>query len=124
MFAGKTPINKIYNIHHGTLQVIHNVYQKSYDELLEINKDVNIHQNHFRIFALEVFKSLMHINPEFRETYPLRGPGGHGLPPIQFLNQTRSNSFSFKHKGYCFLWVFRNYSDQKFNDFYRECYNF
>ena len=49
MFAGKTSINKICKIHHRTLQVIHNDYQKSYDELLDINKEDNIHQKHIRI---------------------------------------------------------------------------
>ena len=50
--------------------------------------------------------------------------GGQGviIPPLQFLDQRRSNSFSFKHKGH--LWVFRNYNDQKFNDFSHVCYNF
>ena len=28
--------------------------------------------------------------------------GGQGAIHVQFLNQTRSSSFSFKHKGYCF----------------------
>ena len=65
MFAGKTSINKICKIHHRTLQVNHNDYQKSYDELLDINKDVNIHQKQLRILALEVFKSISHVNPEF-----------------------------------------------------------
>ena len=69
MFAGKTSINKICKIHHRTLQVIHNDYQKSYDELLDINKDVNIHQKHLRILALEVFKSITHVNPEFMWSY-------------------------------------------------------
>ena len=52
------------------------------------------------------------------------GPRGDHGAPTSLLNQTRSNSYSFKHKAYCFLWVFRNYTDQKFNDFYRVCYNF
>ena len=69
MFAGKTSINKICKIHHRTLQVIHNDYQKSYDELLDINKDVNIHQKHLRILALEVFKSITYVNPEFMWSY-------------------------------------------------------
>ena len=69
MFAGKTSINKICKIHHRTLQVIHNDYQKSYDELLDINKDVTIHQKHLRILALEVFKSITHANPEFMWSY-------------------------------------------------------
>ena len=55
MFAGKTSINKICKIHHRTLQVIHNDYQKSYDELLDINNDVNIHQKHFTYFGFRSF---------------------------------------------------------------------
>ena len=51
MFAGKTSINKIRKIHHRTLQVIHNDYQKSFDELLDINKDV-IYTKHTYVFCL------------------------------------------------------------------------
>ena len=89
MFAGKTSINKICKIHHRTLQVIHNDYQKSYDELLDINKDVSIHQKHLRILALEVFKSITHVNPEFmwifnENTIPYNLRKGNRLllPPV------------------------------------------
>ena len=51
-------------------------------------------------------------------------PPPPSYPPLQFPNQTRSNSFSFKHQRYCFLRVFRNHMDQKFQDFYHVCYNF
>ena len=43
------------------------------------------------------------------------------LAPLEFPNQTRPKSFSFKHQGYCFLWLLRNYKDQKFPDFYSVC---
>ena len=69
MFARKTSINKICKIRHRTLQVIHNDYQKSFDELLDINNDVNIHQQHLRILALQVFKSITHFNTEFMWSY-------------------------------------------------------
>ena len=46
------------------------------------------------------------------------------VSPLQFPNQTRSNSFSFKRQGYCFLWVLRKYTDQKTHDFYSACENF
>ena len=36
---------------------------------------------------------------------------------LQFSNQTRSKTFSFKHQGYCLLQMFRNYTDQKFPNF-------
>ena len=69
MFPVKTSVKKICKTHHRTLQIIHNDYQNSYDELLDINKDVNIHQKHLRILALEVFKSITHVNPEFMWSY-------------------------------------------------------
>ena len=45
-------------------------------------------------------------------------------PQIQFPYQTRSTNFSFLHQEYCFLPMFRNYTDQKFHNIYRVCYNF
>ena len=40
------------------------------------------------------------------------------MAPTLISNQTSPNSFIFKRQGYYFLWVFRNYTDQKFHDFY------
>ena len=54
MFAGKTLINKICKIHHRTLQVVYDDFNKSYDELLELNNDLSIHQRHLRYLAIEV----------------------------------------------------------------------
>ena len=65
MFAGKTAINKICKIHRRTQQVIHNDYQKSYGQLLDINKDVIIHQKQLCTLVLEVFKSITLVNSEF-----------------------------------------------------------
>ena len=65
MLAGKTLINRICKIHHRTLQVVYNDFNKSYDELLELNKDLSIHQRRLRYLAIEVFKSIMHLNPQF-----------------------------------------------------------
>ena len=59
MFASKTAITKILKIHYRTLQVVYSVYHKSSEELLQINKDISIHQKHLRFFVLEVYKSIM-----------------------------------------------------------------
>ena len=69
MFAGKTLINKICKIHHRTLRVVYNEYNKSYGELLQLNNNVSIHQRHLQYLALEIFKSLMHLNPKFMWSY-------------------------------------------------------
>ena len=65
MFASKTAINKILKIHYRTLQVVYSEYHKSYEELLQINKDISIHQKHLPILALEVYTSIIQFNPEF-----------------------------------------------------------
>ena len=45
--------------------------------------------------------------------------------PLQFSNQKMSSSFSFKHQeGHCFLWMFRNKTEEKFHDFHRVWYYF
>ena len=69
MFVGKTLTNKICKIRHRTLQVVYNEYNKSYEELLQLNNNVSVHQRHLHYLALEVFKSLMHLNPEFMWSY-------------------------------------------------------
>ena len=91
MFAGKTLINKIWQIHHRTLHVVYNEYNKSYQELLQLNNIVSIHQRHLQNLALEVFKSLMHLNPKFMWsyfnekpiTYDLRKGTKVFLPPVK-----------------------------------------
>ena len=65
MFASKTVINKNFENYYRTLQVVYSEYHKSYEELLQINKGISIHQKHLPILALEVYESIMHFNPEF-----------------------------------------------------------
>ena len=67
---------------------------------------------------------------DFHETHNIRGvatvrarrtmaapsfppPPPPPLPGLQLPNQKRFNRFSFKHQVYYFLWLFRDYTDQK-----------
>ena len=57
------------------------------------------------------------------------GGGGTGVmptPPTSISEPIKegSNSFSFKHQRFYFLWMFRNCTDLNFHDFYRACDNF
>ena len=47
------------------------------------------------------------------------GQGGQAPSPLSspLSNQKRFNNFSFKHQGYCFLRVFRNFMNQNFTNF-------
>ena len=90
IFAEKT-INKICKINHRTFQVIYNEYNKSYEELLQLNNNVFIHQRHLQYLILEIFKSLIHLNPEFLWSclhensipYDLRKEAKVFLPPVK-----------------------------------------
>ena len=65
MFAGKTLISKVQKIHFRTLQVVYNTYEKSYNELLILNRDISIHQKHLHFLATDVYKSVNNLNPKF-----------------------------------------------------------
>ena len=103
MFASKTAINKILKIHYRTLQVVYSEYQKSYEELLQINKDISVHQKHLRILVVKVYKSIMHFNPEFMWhcfntspiPYNLRKESRLLIPPAKSVN-FGANSIAFR----------------------------
>ena len=76
MFVGKTGANKIFKIHYRTRQAVYNVFTDSdwCDSLLPINTDMSIHQKHLRYLAVEVYKTVVEIYPEFMWTYFLKNP--------------------------------------------------
>ena len=99
----KTTINKILKIRYRALQVVYSKYHKSYEELLQINKNISIHQKHLRILALEVYKSIMQFNPEFMWhcfntnpiPYNLRKGSKLLIPPGKSVN-FGTNSVTFR----------------------------
>ena len=58
MFTGKALIPKVQKIRFRTLQVVYNTYEKSYNELLILNRNISIHQKHLHLLATEVYKSV------------------------------------------------------------------
>ena len=65
MFTGKSSIAKICKIQFRKLQVVDSNYGKSYHDLLNFSTCFSTHQRHLRLVAIEVYISLMNINPEF-----------------------------------------------------------
>ena len=99
-FASKTAINKTLKIRYRTLQVVYSEYPKSYEELLQISKDISFHQKHLRILASEVSKSIMQFNPEFM-WYNLRKGSRLLIPPAICVN-FGTNSTTFRGS---LLWI-------------------
>ena len=95
MFAGKSSIVKICNIHFRTLQIVYNNYDKSYHDLLNFSNDVYIYQKHLRFLAIEAYKSLMIINPELMWEFFNKNPLQYNLRKrdIVYLPPARSSSY-------------------------------
>ena len=75
MFAGKTLISKVQKMYNKTLYAVPETYEKSYEDLLLINDDIFIHQNHLHLLATEIlnkssiFNSINNWNPQFMWNY-------------------------------------------------------
>lgn len=62
-FEGRS-IMKIETIHHKALKVVFNSGD-GYDELLQTNNEMTIHQKHLHPIISEIFKRLNKSDPEF-----------------------------------------------------------
>ena len=56
---------KVNKIHRRTIRVVYDDYNSTYEELLASHNDISIHQKHLKHLAIEVYKSLTNLNPEF-----------------------------------------------------------
>ena len=65
MFTSKNLMLKANKIHWRTLRVVYNDYNSTYEELLATHNDISTHQEHLKHLAIEVYKSLTNLNPEF-----------------------------------------------------------
>ena len=95
------------------MQYLLSLLQKVNNTLIENAKDFHVMTQMYCL--LEYISNCIKTSEAYIDMQPCK---------LQFLNQTRSNSFIFKHQEYLFLQVFKNYTDQKFHNFYRQYYNF
>ena len=100
MFAGKSSIAKICKIHFRTLQIVYNI--------LNFSNDVSTHQKHLRFLAIEVYKSLMNINPEFMWEFFNKKPVQYNFQKgdIVHLQPPRSSCYGINSLAFrvCLLW--------------------
>ena len=92
MFPGKTLISKVQNTLHAVLET----YEKLYEDLLLMNNDISLHQNHLHFLATEIFNksslfnSINNLNLQFRWNcfsfklilYELRKGNVMHFPPV------------------------------------------
>ena len=68
MFAGETLISKFQKIFYRTLHIVHETFEKSYEDLLLMNY-ISIHQNHLHFLVTENFKSVNNLNFQIMWNY-------------------------------------------------------
>ena len=70
--SSTTSLNKIYKNHHRSFRMTYSEYDKSYEELFQLNNNnASIHQRHLKYLPFDVFKSITDLNPEFTWSNPV-----------------------------------------------------
>ena len=65
MFKSKNSMLKVNKIYWRTSCAVYDDYNSTYEELLASHNNISIHQKHLKHLAIEVYKSLTNLNPEF-----------------------------------------------------------
>ena len=68
MFCRKGLYLKMQKVHHKRLKVIYQS-NKTYEEPLELNETVSIHQRQLRFLVTKVYKSTSFLNPNFMRSF-------------------------------------------------------
>ena len=68
MFCKITIYFKMQKTHRKTLRVIYQL-DESYENLLNLDNSVSLHQRHLRFLVTEIFKSVSKTNPKFMWSY-------------------------------------------------------
>ena len=94
MFCYKATYSKMQKIHHKSLKVI---YQSdtSYDNPLQLNNNVSLHQRHLRFLLTEIYKSTGTLNPQFMWSYVKYRKVPYNLMqgPVLFIPPARSTIY-------------------------------
>ena len=78
MFTSKRSMLKL-NKSRRTLCVVSYDYNSTYEELLASHNDIYIYQKHLKHLAIEVYKSLMNLNPKFMRPFFKNNPIPYNL---------------------------------------------
>ena len=84
-FANKCSIDKILKIRKRILQIVYDIYDESYENLLSRSGVISIHQKHLRYLAVKVYKSLTKLNSGFMSIFFERNHIPYNLRQVDLL---------------------------------------
>ena len=69
MFYDRNLNNKINRIHERALRIAYKDNVSTFDELLEMDNSVTVHQRNLQLLMLEIYKTKYDLNPSFMKQY-------------------------------------------------------
>ena len=94
MLCRKTLHSKIEKIHHKTLKVIYES-NDTYENLLLQSNTVSVHQRHLRFLMIEIYKSILQLNPQFMWSFFTHKDIPYNLRKIPILGLPKTHSFYY-----------------------------
>ena len=78
MFHSRLVNNKINRLHERCLRIVHSDNQSAFEELLEKDNTVSVHQRNFQFLATELYKVLNSLSPDLmKDVFPLSDNSGY-----------------------------------------------
>ena len=93
MFCSRKLNNRINRIHERALRIVYNDNEASFQELLDYDCSVTIHQKNLQCLAIEMFKVIKGIAPQImNEVFEVRKPISYKLRNCSEFKSKRKNS--------------------------------
>ena len=102
MCHNRTKNNKINRLHERCLRLIYNDKKSSFEQLLEIDSSVSVHDRNLRALATEMYKIYHGISPTImNETFTLRHQTQYNLRNLTYFDAPKVSTVN--HSSNCVL---------------------
>ena len=93
MFSSRKSNNLINRIHERSIRIVSSDNESNFENLLEKNKEITIHQRNLQILMTEVFKIINGYAPPIMDNFFIFRENTHNLRNFQIiLNENKKNS--------------------------------
>ena len=104
MFHKRLINNKINRLHERCLCIVYNDNQSTFEELLEKDNTVSVHQRNLQFLAIESYKVANGISPDLmKEVFPLNDDSGYNLRNKRTFKSRRVKSMRYGTDSLAYL---------------------
>ena len=96
MFHNRLINNKINRLHERCLRIVYNDNQSTFEELIEKDNIVSVHQRNLQFLAIELYKVVNGISPDLmEEVFPFNDDSGYNLRNNRTFKSRRVKSMRY-----------------------------